>query len=93
MLGRSVADDDNKPERKTSHTRRPLQPSRSDWADAGLAMTIPFLMACGPLVGYALGWLIRRATGWGHWVEAVMALIGLAAGIREAIRVIRKLPK
>jgi F0F1-type ATP synthase assembly protein I len=66
---------------------------QSAYAQAGMAMLIPSLMVAGPLVGYAVGYFIRRGTGWGRWVEIVMALLGLAAGIRESVIVIRKISR
>ena len=54
-------------------------------------MMIPGLMVAGPLVGYGVGWFIRRMTGWGNWIEILMTVMGLVAGIREVIRVIRKI--
>ncbi len=56
-----------------------------------LALSIPTLLASGPLAGVLLGWLIRRATGWGEWVMIVMILLGTAAGFREAIRLMRRI--
>jgi len=74
----------------------PREPRRRDGpksliANAGLAMMIPGLMVAGPLVGYGVGWFIRRMTGWGDWIEILMTVMGLVAGIREVIRVIRKI--
>lgn len=57
----------------------------------GLALSIPSLLVAGPLVGYGLGWLIRRWTGWGSWVTMAMVLVGIAAGIRQVVQVIRRL--
>ena len=56
-----------------------------------MALTIPALMVSGPLVGMGLGWLIQRWTGWGPWIKWVMLGLGLIAGIRETIKVIRKI--
>ena len=58
-----------------------------------MAMMIPSLLVCGPLVGYGLGWAIRRWIGGGDWVTIGMVLLGMAAGIRESVLVIRKLSK
>lgn len=69
---------------------RPKPPS-GPWAQAGLALAIPMLLASGPLVGYFLGVFIRRWTGWGGWVVVLMMVLGMAAGVRETIKVIRRL--
>jgi ATP synthase protein I len=57
----------------------------------GLALSIPTLLAAGPLVGFGLAWLIRRWTGWGEWVTWLMVILGIIAGIREVVSVIRRL--
>lgn len=61
------------------------------YTQIGIAMSIPMLLASGPLVGFGLAWLIRRWTGWGAWVTWVMIVLGMVAGIRETIKAIRKL--
>lgn len=58
---------------------------------AGLALVIPGLLASGPFAGYFLGWLIQKWTGWGDWIVFVFVGLGLVAGIRETIKVIKKL--
>ena len=63
------------------------------WTQAALALMIPSLMLAGPVVGFGIAWLIGRWTGWRpQWFTILMVLLGLAAGIRETIRVIRRLP-
>lgn len=57
----------------------------------GLALSIPSLLVAGPLVGYGLGMLIQHLTGWGMWVSWLTLTLGIVAGIRETIKVIRKL--
>ncbi len=63
----------------------------NDAARLGLAMTLPMMMVAGPLVGYALGLLARRAFGLGSWIEIAMTLAGLVAGFREAFLLMRRL--
>lgn len=65
--------------------------SRSGWAAVGMAMTIPMMLLAGALVGYGLGWLVQRWTGWGDWVLAIGIGLGFAAGVRETIKIIRRL--
>lgn len=72
------------------------EPAKGDdtpklYTQLGLALSIPTLLAAGPLVGFGLGWLIRHWTGWGEWVTWVMVLLGIVAGIRETVLVIRRL--
>jgi F0F1-type ATP synthase assembly protein I len=54
-------------------------------------MMIPGLMVAGPIAGLLIGWLVRKLTGWGDWVLIVFLFIGLVAGGRETIQVIRRL--
>lgn len=51
-------------------------------------MTIPMMLAVGPLVGYFIGRMLDRVFST-SWIWVVMALVGFAAGVNETIRVIR----
>jgi ATP synthase protein I len=73
-----------------------MEPHKPDkhvnpWQQAGMALVIPMMLASGPLVGYGLGWLLRRWTGWGGWVIPVCIALGFAAGVRETIKIIRRI--
>jgi len=61
------------------------------WRQAGLAMSIPMMMISGVLVGVGLGWLIRRMTGWGWWVDLTCIALGAVAGVREMIAAVRRI--
>ncbi|MCE5230950.1 AtpZ/AtpI family protein [bacterium] len=61
------------------------------YAKAGLAMMIPMLMAAGPIAGLLVGWALQRWLGWGKWILWVMLVLGLIAGARETINVIKRL--
>lgn len=74
-----------------SRPANPPEDGGNPWTKAGLALMIPSVMAAGPLAGLLIAWLVRRLTGWGDWVTAVLILLGLAAGVRETIRIIRRL--
>jgi F0F1-type ATP synthase assembly protein I len=67
------------------------KPPPGAWSQVGMALSIPTLMVSGPLVGYGLGWLVRHWTGWGAWVEALLMALGMIAGVREVIKIIRKI--
>ena len=72
--------------------QRPPARQSSAWNQVGLAMSIPTLMVAGPLVGYLLAKGLERLTGWDYWwLNALLIALGFAAGIRETIKVIRKL--
>lgn len=63
----------------------------SGYTQAGLAMMIPTIMVAGPFAGLLLGWLLQRWLGLGSWIVGVMLLLGLIAGLRETIKIIRRL--
>ena len=58
---------------------------------AGPAVMIPGLLLGGPLVGLALGWLAEHYLGCPSWSRLVGLLIGIAAGIRETVIIIKRL--
>lgn len=55
---------------------------------AGIVMSIPMMMAAGPLVGYFIGSWLDRWLGT-SWISVVLAILGLVAGVNETIRVIK----
>lgn len=61
------------------------------YTKAGMAMMIPMLMAAGPLSGLLVGWLLQRWLGLGRWILWVMLILGLIAGARETIQVIKRI--
>ena len=70
------------------------KPGRNNnpWAQMGLAMMIPSIMVAGPVVGFLIAWFIGRWTGWhARWFTALLVLLGMMAGVRETIRIIRKI--
>ncbi len=58
-----------------------------------IAMSIPTVMAAGPLVGWGLGWAAIRYLHAPEWIEPVCMALGFAAGVRETIRIVRRLDK
>jgi F0F1-type ATP synthase assembly protein I len=73
--------------RPPSSNQKPSNP----WNQVGLAMSIPMLLLAGPLVGLGLGWLLNRWTHWGEWLQWVFMILGMIAGVREVIKVIRRM--
>jgi F0F1-type ATP synthase assembly protein I len=55
----------------------------------GLLTTIPFLLLASPLIGWGLGRLLDK---WLHttFLTWVFLAMGMVAGIREVVRVIRR---
>jgi ATP synthase protein I len=56
----------------------------------GLLTTIPMILAAAPLVGYFLGHWIDRRFGTEPWFTMILLAVGLVAGIRETILILRK---
>ncbi len=56
----------------------------------GLLTTIPMILAAAPLVGYFLGHWIDRRFGTDPWFMMILLAVGLIAGIRETILILRK---
>ena len=55
---------------------------------AGIVMSIPMMLGAGPVIGYVIGYLLDQQFGTG-WLYILMAFVGFAAGVNEAIRVIK----
>ena len=56
----------------------------------GIFTTIPLLLAAGPLVGFVIGRFLDRQFQTAPWGLIGAILLGLAASIRETIRLIRQ---
>ena len=57
---------------------------------AGVFMSIPMLLAAGPMVGYFLGRFLDEKWSIAPWGLVSGLLIGLLAAVRETIRLIRR---
>jgi F0F1-type ATP synthase assembly protein I len=55
----------------------------------GMYAMIPTILLTAPLVGYFLGVLLQRWLHVGDWLRAVFAVLGVAAGIREVVKILR----
>lgn len=51
---------------------------------------IPAIMFTSPLVGYVLGGWMMRWFGTGEWLRVTMMMLGMVAGGREVVRIIRQ---
>ena len=56
----------------------------------GLLTAIPMMLAVSPLVGYFLGRWIDRRFGTEPVFSFILLMLGLAAGVRETILILRK---
>jgi hypothetical protein len=70
--------------------RRDDEADRRGLRDVGIYTTIPMLLLAGPALGYWLG--LQAQHRWGHdpWFAAGGAIFGLAASIRQIVKVIRR---
>ena len=60
------------------------------WRQVGIFTSIPLLLAAGPLVGFVIGRFLDRQFQTPPWGLIGAILLGLAAAIRETIRLIRQ---
>lgn len=78
--------------------RKPDDPQAArQWRQASLALSLPMMMLAGPLVGFllamaAIHWL-EIGPVWAARVKIIGVILGIMAGIRETVGVIRKISK
>jgi len=56
----------------------------------GLLTTVPMILAAAPLIGYFIGHWIDKKAGTDPWFMLVFLGLGLIAGARETIQIIKK---
>lgn len=56
---------------------------------AGMLSFVPFVLALGPFAGYLAGSLLKEKFGLSEYVTYLFMALGLFAGIKEAVRIIR----
>ena len=56
----------------------------------GLLTTIPMILAAAPLIGYFGGRWLDGKLGTEPWLSMVLLLVGLVAGVRETILILKK---
>jgi ATP synthase protein I len=68
-----------------------LSRKRSKWAGSarriGDAYMIATVLPLAVLLGYGAGWGLDRVFGTSPWCTYIFAAIGVAAGLREAVRI------
>ncbi len=73
-------------------TREPRKgESDTGWRGAGLALAIPTMLAACVLVGVVLGKLADSWLGTSPLLVLLGLALGLAAGVRETILILRKM--
>jgi ATP synthase protein I len=50
--------------------------------------SIGLLILIATLIGLAVGWWLDSAFGTGHWLTLILTVLGLAAGLIEAMKII-----
>ncbi|PID79037.1 hypothetical protein CSB20_12095 [bacterium DOLZORAL124_64_63] len=58
--------------------------------DIGTYTLIPAMMVAGPVVGYALGWLVEKKWGGAPWPGVVGLLFGLVAAFRQIFLILAR---
>ena len=59
----------------------------------GIAITIPMVLLAGPLVGWFIGSWLDKKFGTEPWFLTIMLIMGLAAGIRQTIQLIKQISR
>ncbi len=77
-----------------SEERKP-QPNGSRDAsgmrNVGLGVTIPTTLAASVIVGCVIGHYLDRWLGTGPWMLLLFLVLGIAAGVRETMVIVRKM--
>jgi ATP synthase protein I len=73
---------------KTGGPKDPNEERRKSVRKMGLALTLPFTMLAGPLVGFGLGYLLDRQLGTYPWL---LLFVGLAGVVGSFVRVFQTL--
>jgi ATP synthase protein I len=66
---------------------------RDIWRAAALLGSIGSVMALSVFAGFGIGYLLDKHFGTEPWLSVVGLLLGIAAGFREAFRIIRRFAK
>lgn len=56
----------------------------------GIYMTIPFILAVPPVMGWLIGSWLDKYFNTIPWITYVLIILGFAAGIREFYRILKK---
>jgi len=70
-----------------------LADDHKSFQKAGLALTLPFTLLSGPLVGFFIGDWLDGQFGTAPWLLVLFLVFGFVASAKETIRVIRRLSK
>ncbi|CUI17266.1 hypothetical protein PNK_1657 [Candidatus Protochlamydia naegleriophila] len=60
------------------------------WKQVGVYLTIPFVLAVSPIVGWLIGSWLDRKLGMAPYFMYLGVLLGFIAGFRELYRIIKQ---
>lgn len=60
------------------------------WKQVGVYLTIPFVLAVSPIVGWLIGSWLDRKLGMAPYLMYAGVLLGFVAGFRELYRIIKQ---
>ncbi len=58
---------------------------------AMLAVTLPLVMAVGPVAGYFIGGWIGAQVGYAAWGRLIGLVLGVAASVQQTVLIIRRI--
>jgi len=79
------------PDEKTPHPSRRDEELAKQASRVGLGIMIPTVFAASVVVGCALGWWLDEILGTGPWLTLIFLGFGMAAGVREVLRMLRRM--
>lgn len=69
------------------------RPDDSTWRTIGLAVSIPTMMGACVVVSLLIGSFLDRKLGTGSWMTGIFLVLGIAAGFRETVVLIKRVSK
>ncbi len=61
--------------------------------DIGILTMIPMVLVAGLIVGYLFGSWVDKTFGLNPWGKVVLSVLGIIAGVKQTIRLIRETTK
>jgi ATP synthase protein I len=65
-------------------------PKKNALRQVGIYMTLPFILAVPPIIGYWIGFFLDRTLHTTPYLSYILLILGFFAGIREFYRIIKK---
>ncbi|MGD9538485.1 MAG: AtpZ/AtpI family protein [Alphaproteobacteria bacterium] len=77
--------------RRARQKEQPGDGLKTPKSNLGRALSLAIEMAAALAVGFGIGWYLDRWLGTKPWLLVVFLIIGLAAGVRNVMRVIARI--